>query len=212
VVAGQAVYNRWTLAAYDVVVLGLSCSLVWRCPSRTMTEAHSLWTGPRHLELGVGTGYFLDRARPAQRPEVVLVDLDPTALRTAAARISRLQPTTVQANVLEPLPVTAGAFDSVGLDFVLHCLPGSWPEKGAVLGHAAQALRPGGRLFGSTILAEGVPVGRTARALMGLYQSTGVFSNAGDDLAGLDRELGRHVADHRITVRGCVALFEATTA
>ena len=54
-------------------------------------------------------------------------------------------------------------------------------------------------------------MGRPARALMGLYQSTGVFSNAGDDLAGLDRALGRSFADHRITVRGCVALFDATT-
>jgi hypothetical protein len=33
-----------------------------------------------------------------------------------------------------------------------------------------------------------------------------------DDLAGLREELADHFADHRLTVRGSVALFEAHTA
>jgi hypothetical protein len=43
------------------------------------------------------------------------------------------------------------------------------------------------------------------------YNSRGIFHNTGDDLAGLRQELAGHSADHRLTVRGCVALFQAHT-
>jgi ubiquinone/menaquinone biosynthesis C-methylase UbiE len=213
VVAGQAIYNRATLAVYDVGVLGLSCRLVWRCPKAVMLAAYNRNVGSNHLELGVGTAYFLDRCRcPEPRPRVTLVDLNPTVLKTAAGRISRYRPQTIRANVLEPLPIPGRSYDSVGMNFLLHCLPGDWEAKGAVFTNAAAALRPGGRVFGSTILATGVRTTAPAQALMRLYNSRGIFHNADDDLAGLRAELAGHFADYRLAVRGCVGLFEAHTA
>jgi len=213
VVAGQAIYNRATLAVYDVAVLGVSCRLLWRCPKADMLAGYDRNVGANHLELGVGTAYFLDRCRfPDPRPQVTLVDLNPTVLTGAARRISRYQPRMLQANVLEPLAVPAGAYDSVGMNFLLHCLPGDWEAKGMVFSNAATALRPGGRVFGSTILADGVRTTAPARALMRLYNSRGIFHNADDDLAGLRAELAGRFVDCRLIVRGCVALFEARTA
>ncbi len=210
VLAGQAIYNRATLAAYDVGVLGLSCRLLWHCPKAEMLAVYDRNIGVRHLDLGVGTAYFLDKCRfPDARPRVTLVDLNPTVLKVAARRISRYRPEVLQANVLQPLPIPPGAYDSVGLNFLLHCLPDDWPDKGKVFANAAAALRPGGRVFGSTILAHGVETTAPARALMRLYNSRGIFHNAHDDLAGLRQELAGHFAHHRLTVRGCVALFEA---
>jgi SAM-dependent methyltransferase len=212
VVAGQAIYNRATLAVYDVGVLGLSCRLLWRCPKAEMLAGYDRNVGARHLDLGVGTAYFLDRCRfPDPRPRVTLVDLNPTVLQVAAHRISRYRPEVIQANVLGPLPVPAGTYDSVGVNFLLHCLPGDWRAKGTVFANAATALRPGGRVFGSTILAAGVKTTARARAVMRLYNARGIFHNAGDDLAGLGEELAGRFADHRLTIRGCVALFEAHT-
>jgi hypothetical protein len=48
--------------------------------------------------------------------------------------------------------------------------------------------------------------------LIRLYNSRGIFHNADDDLTGLSEQLASHFAHHRLTVRGCVALFEAHTA
>jgi SAM-dependent methyltransferase len=211
VVAGQAIYNRVTLAVYDIGVLSLSCRLLWRCPKAEMLASYDRNVGARHLDLGVGTAYFLDRCRfPDVRPQITLVDLNPTVLRVAASRIGRYRPEVIKANVLEPLPVPAEAYDSVGVNFLLHCLPGDWQVKGRVFASTAAALRPGGRVFGSTILADGVKTTAPARALMRLYNSHGIFHNARDDLAGLEEQLAGRFADHRLTVRGCVALFEGT--
>jgi hypothetical protein len=71
-------------------------------------------------------------------------------------------------------------------------------------------VRPGGTVFGSTILAEGIPLNRSAQRLMGLYNRKGIFHNATDSLAELNRELEAAFTDYRLTVVGCVALFEAT--
>lgn len=79
VMAGQAIYNRATIAVYDVGVLGLSCRLLWRCPKAELLAGYDRNVGVRHLDLGVGTAYFLDRCRfPAAGPRVTLVDLNPT--------------------------------------------------------------------------------------------------------------------------------------
>jgi SAM-dependent methyltransferase len=137
---------------------------------------------------------------------------NPTVLRVSAARLSRYRPTSMQADALQPLPLPAGRFDSVGMNFLLHCPPGDWPAKASVFAHAATALQPGGRVFGSTILGLGVAANSLASTLMRMYNCKGTFHNRDDDLAGLEQQLATHFAQHRVAVRGTVALFEASIA
>src|SRR5262245_53778238 len=54
-----------------------------------------------HLDVGVRTGYCLDRCRfPDPRPRLALLDLNPNSLRVAAHRLARFQPEVYRANVL----------------------------------------------------------------------------------------------------------------
>jgi ubiquinone/menaquinone biosynthesis C-methylase UbiE len=211
VLEGQAIYNRSVLRIYDLWVLNFSCRLIWRCPKSLMLANYDRNVGRRHLDIGVGTGYFLNRCRfPDGETELTLLDLNPVVLAANAAPLARYRPVQVHADALAPLPLPSGAYDSVGLNFLLHCLPGPWERKSAVFVNAARVLKPGGRVFGSTILASGVPVSGPARKLMEVYNSKGVFHNADDDLAGLQAALDEHFVDVQVTVRGCVALFEAS--
>ena len=91
-------------------------------------------------------------------------------------------------------------------------LPGDSPAKGSAFVDAATALRPGGRVFGSTILGRGVAANPMARTLMRTYNRTGIFHNREDDVAGLEQQLATHFAEHPVAVRGMVALFEGSTA
>ncbi|MFZ2101810.1 MAG: methyltransferase [Oricola sp.] len=207
--AGQAVYTPFTLGAYDLFVLGFSNRLLWRCPTSNLRDLYRRNAGAAHLDIGVGTGYFLDRTQwPVPDPKIALVDLNRHSLDAAAARIARFRPRTVVANCLEPLAVE-GRFDSVGLNYLLHCLPGAIPDKSVVFDHVRPLLAEGGVVFGSTILQGDAPRSAAARALMNFYNARGIFSNARDTLADLEAALRARFAAVTLRRIGAVALFEA---
>ena len=204
---GQAVFSRPVLALYDWLVLGVTCNLIWRCsPARTLAF-YGRHLSANHLEVGVGTGFFLDRAAfPVRKPRVALLDLNPNCLERTARRIARYTPEIHRADLLAPLHLP-GRFDSIAINYVLHCLPGAFPEKGRVFAYLKGLLNPGGTLFGATLLSGGVPRSALARAFMRLYNRLRIFSNERDDLAGLEFALRQHLTDVRVEVAGCVALF-----
>jgi SAM-dependent methyltransferase len=207
--AGQAVYSPLVLKVYDGFVLGLSNRLLWRCPSTHLRALYDRNVSARHVDIGVGTGYFLDKAKwPVAAPEIALVDLNPHSLTAAAKRIRRYAPRTFVANALAPLPAM-GPFDSAGLCYLLHCLPGAIEAKAAVFDHLRPALAPGARVFGATILQGDAPRSWAAQRLMNLYNRKGIFSNAADTRQALAAALKRRFADVKIEMRGAVALFEA---
>ncbi len=206
--AGQAVYTTRTLALYDFVVLGVSNQFIWRCPTRRIEEHYNRHLTANHLDVGVGTGYFLDRCRfPTDSPRVALMDLNSDVLEFASRRIARYRPEQHRRNVLAPIEFDGGKFDSVGINYLLHCLPGSLQSKSIALDHLKELMNPGARIFGSTLLQGGVMRNWAARRLMSIYNTKGIFSNLRDDLEGLKRELGLRFQDVSIEIVGCVALF-----
>jgi ubiquinone/menaquinone biosynthesis C-methylase UbiE len=208
--AGQAAYSPLVLSMYDWFVLGLSNRLIWRCPTPALRQLYDRNVAARHIDIGVGTGYFLDKAKwPVTNPSITLVDLNANSLNAASRRIRRYEPEVVTANALEPLPVSK-SFRSAGLCYLLHCMPGTIPEKAVVFDHLRPLLEPGARVFGATILLGAIPRSRTAQALMNLYNRKGIFSNAGDTVEDLDAALRARFNDINVEVKGVVALFEAS--
>jgi ubiquinone/menaquinone biosynthesis C-methylase UbiE len=208
---GQRVYTPLVLRAYDLLVLGFSNRYAWRCPSGTMLERYDRHVGRRHLDLGVGTGWYLERcAWPVERPELTLLDLNENSLSLGARRLRRYAPRTARANVLAALPLGKARFESAAANYLLHCLPGRIESKAATLaGNVRPFLEPGGVLFGSTILGRGVPHTSLSRQLMRIYNRKGIFSNAEDDERGLEQGLASAFEDVEIEVVGAVALFAA---
>jgi SAM-dependent methyltransferase len=221
VAAGQAIYSPLVLRTYDWFVLGLSSRLLWRCPAPEMRRLYDRNVSSRHLDIGVGTGYFLDKAAwPTAKPAITLVDLNENSLAFAANRIKRYAPRTVRANALEPLPLPlplalplpaagADAFESCGLCFLFHCLPGAIPEKAVVFDHIRPFLAPGARVFGATILQGSAPRSALAQTMMNVYNRKGIFSNASDRVEDLQAALAARFTRVNVTMRGAVALFEA---
>ncbi|MYS86620.1 class I SAM-dependent methyltransferase [Embleya scabrispora] len=213
VLDGQAGYSKPFLNLYDLVVYRGTAPLLWRCPPTVSRRLYDTGVGARHMDIGVGSGYLLHHARfPVPDPRITLVDLNPNSLAHTAHRLRRYHVATVRANVLEPLPVPDGSHDSVGISYLLHCIPGSLREKGIVLAHAAAVVRPGGVVFGTTVLSAGVPVSLAARKAMRLLNKQGAFHNDGDTLDDLRAQLDRYFDHHELSVRGCVGIFRGWTA
>ena len=94
-------YTPLVLWGYDLLVLGFSNRFVWRCRSSRMLERYDSYVGARHLDVGVGTGWFLDHCNwPVEAPQITLLDLNENSLSVASKRIRRYAPATIQANVL----------------------------------------------------------------------------------------------------------------
>jgi SAM-dependent methyltransferase len=205
-----AVYTQRRLALYDALILRLSCRLLWHCPRSRLLELYDLHVGARHLDVGVGTGWFLDRCRfPVAEPQLTLLDLNDACLEKAARRLARYAPRTLHANLLEPLNLGKAEFDSIALNGVLHCLPATPDEKAAALARLRPHLAPGGVLFGSTIVGRGVHHSRLAERVLGLYNREQIFTNRDDDPDSLERALRRAYADVALETRGSFALFIA---
>jgi SAM-dependent methyltransferase len=183
---------------------------MWRCPPGRLVRLYDEHVSGRHLDIGVGTGYLLDRCRwPTASPDIMLVDLNPAPLEVAAKRIARFRPRTHRANALEPFGLPAGTFDSVGLNWLLHCLPGTMATKAVVFDHCKEVLAPGGVVFGSTILNEGVRHTPWSRLMMRQLNRDGTFSNLGDDLDTVRTELSRRFDDTHVELAGAVGIFSA---
>ena len=207
--AGQSAYSPMILRLYDWVVLGFSNRLIWRCPTSSLRQLYDRNVSERHLDIGVGTGYFLDKATwPVPDPSITLVDLNENCLKSASARIRRFAPETVIANAFEPLPLRK-SFKSAALCYLLHCMPGAIPQKAVAFDHICQFLEPGSRVFGATIVQGRIPRTLSAQALMDFYNRKGIFSNAADTVEDLDAALRARFNDVKVEVKGNVALFEA---
>jgi SAM-dependent methyltransferase len=207
--AGAAVYSPLTLAVYDAWVLGISNRYAWRCPTReVLLPFFRANVRPRHLDIGVGTGYYLAKAQLSSQTHVTLLDLNPSSLEAAKRRIGRPGTRTLQHDVMQPIPGEE-RFDSISLFYLLHCLPGPLDAKAAIFGNLKHNLQPGGVLFGATILGDEAQHNGFGRKLMQVYNKKGIFGNRGDTQVGFEAHLREHFRDVTLKREGCVLLFRA---
>jgi len=206
---GQREYTPIFLRIYDPVILGVLAPVVWRCPASRLLEGYRRHTGHRHLDVGPGTGYFLDRAGLPDGTAVTLLDPNRNVLDHASRRLQIPGVMAIEADVLKPLPVD-GPFDSAALNGVLHCLRGPLPSKAAAVANVAAVLAPEGVVFGSSIL--GTPGRHTwlGRRILEANNRRGTFDNLGDTEEGLGEILGAWFERVELETVGAMAIFAAT--
>jgi len=208
VVAEQIIYTRRALNFYDFVVFGIQGPFIWKCPTQRLVNLYNEHVTNNHLDVGVGSGYLLDHCRfPSQTPHIALMDLNPNPLAFVQKRIARYKPEIYLRNVLEPISVDGPKFDSIGINYLLHCVPGSIKSKAVAFDHLKALMNPGAILFGTTLLQEGVSRNRLAKRLMDFYNKKGFISNRQDSLEGLKRALNERFQDVLVEVNGCAAIF-----
>ncbi|MEO8570067.1 MAG: methyltransferase domain-containing protein [Chloroflexota bacterium] len=123
---------------------------MWRLPTAKHVRLYQEHIRPNQLDVGPGTGYFLEHAGLPDGSLVTILDANPNVLRHAAGRLRPLDVTSIEADVLKPLPIL-GPFDSAALSLVLHCLPGPMERKARAVANVARVMAPVGVLSGASV-------------------------------------------------------------
>jgi ubiquinone/menaquinone biosynthesis C-methylase UbiE len=205
---GSRVYTPLVLKTYDFIIGNILLALIWRCPRSILLNFYNNFVSAKHLDIGVGTGYFLDHCKfPVSSPEITLVDLNNNALQMTAERIKRYKPKVYQADIYQPLALGNTKFDSVSLCHLLHCLPGNMQDKAKVIENIIPFLNPEAIIFGSTVLGNNVKPSFLAKKVLDLYNEKGIFSNRYDSLESLRSMLSQYFRDVFVLQIGCMAIF-----
>ena len=207
---GQSDYTPSVLRMYDPFVLGIAARFLWRCPTSRLVDRYREHIRDGHLDVGPGTGYFLDRSGLAEGSHVTILDPNPNVLRHVSRRLERLDLTAVEADVLKPLPV-AGPYESAALHLVIHCLPGPVSRKAVAVANVAAVLAPNGVLFGASVLGTSGSHTWLARRYLRILNWQGGFDNLDDSEAGLREILEASFEHVDLEVIGSIAVFAATT-
>lgn len=205
---GQSEYTPFFLRIYDPVIMGFFARVIWRCPAGRMEERYRRYVRPRHLDVGPGTGYFLERAGLPADSQVTILDPNTNVLEYASRRLQHLDVTAVEADVCKPLPLE-GPFDSAALNGVIHCLPGPMSRKAEAVANVAAVLAPTGVLFGASILGTSGRHTRLARSALVANNRRGVFDNLGDTEEGLAEILRASFEQVELETIGSMAVFAA---
>lgn len=206
--AGQREYTPTFLRVYDPVILGFFTPVLWRCPTARLEDGYRRHLGRRHLDVGPGTGYFLERAGIPDGSPVTLLDPNAHVLHHASGRLRRLDVTTVEADVCKPLPIQ-GPFDSAALNGVLHCLPGPLSRKAAAVANVAGVLTATGVLFGASIVGLSGCHSRLSRSVLMANNRRGIFDNLDDTEGGIREILEASFERVNLETVGSMALFAA---
>lgn len=205
---GQAAYTPRVLRVYDFLVLRLFNRLVWRCPREKLSALYRERMTDNHLDCGVGTGFFVDECATQRDSRFALIDLNPHSLEVAFQKLRRFKPMIFRKNILEKLDLDCDPFDSIGMNYLLHCIPGKGIDtKSVAFDNVLPYLTDDGTLFGATILGQDLKKPILAKLLMSHFNRRGIFSNQHDTLGDLMEELSRRFRTFNVEVSGCVVLF-----
>ncbi|WP_163835494.1 class I SAM-dependent methyltransferase [Spartinivicinus ruber] len=204
----QKYFNKLSLFFYDWVLYGIISKYAWGCSTKRLDDHYANYISNNHLEVGVGTGYLLNRVRfQSEKLRLGLMDLSQSCLQKTAKAVARYQPEIYQQNLLEPITESIASFDSISINYVMHCVPGSFKEKGVAFKHLKSLLNENGVLFGTTVLYQDVPKGLLARLVLAIMNRLGVFNNKQDSLEELRNCLSSNFSHVELQVEGCTAIF-----
>ncbi len=204
----QKYFNTLSLFFYDAILYGVISKYAWKCSIDRLDQHYRTYLTSNHLEVGVGTGFLLDRVVfTSAQPRLALMDLSEQCLETTRRKVARYRPDIYRQNLLVPIEHAVAAFDSIAINYVMHCVPGSFKEKGVAFTHLGSLLSADGVLFGTTVLSQGVPKNLLARPFMWLMNALGVFNNQHDNADDLKSCLVKNFEMVHFEVIGVTAIF-----
>lgn len=192
------------LFAYDYLVNDLNCNLVWQCEKNNIVQNYVSNITGNHIEIGPGTGYFLQNE---QFNTLQLIDINNDILVNSGQNLKK-NSIEIQShchNIFSYTLTHLKPADSIGLSYVLHCVPGKIEDnvKNLINNiHFDKYI-----LFGASVIKD--PEERNMFAEIELFwlNKLGIFNNHGDTYKGLQKYLQESGFEYNLRLEGYVAIF-----
>jgi SAM-dependent methyltransferase len=207
---GAAVYSPLTLSLYDWWVLNVSNKYFWKCSTtEILLPFFKKNLSKKHLDVGVGTGYYLLNTKLNSTYDITLMDLNENSLTVTEERLFPLKVKKVKTDIMKKINSDFHElYDSISIFYLLHCLPGRMEDKELVFINLKKMMQKDGVIYGATILGENIDHNIGGKKLMKIYNKKGIFGNFNDSLEKLESILYKNFKKVDIKLCGKVALFE----
>ncbi len=203
-------YEGKTLKHADWVTTKILNPFVWRCPNQSIEKLYKERISTNHLEVGVGTGFWLKYTLESGS-RLALLDASQEALDHAGAALERHRPEKYLADVSKPLRETldsGDSFESLALTCLFHLIPGNLELKAAkILDNLLPYVSADGSVFGATILGADIRRPLLAVPVMNYGYKKEMLWNKNDTLGDIMEVLSARFRVFNVEVQGCVVLF-----
>ena len=193
---------------YDKLVNEINCEKVWGCSKKYIINNYNKNIDINHLEIGPGTGYFLKKQNlDVDLNKLTLVDINSKILNYSK---NNLQLDYSNIDVLShnlfsckiPSNVT---FNSVGINYVLHCVPGNLQTKLDKL--ICNLGNNKYNLFGASVICDPININLIAEYELEFLNMFGIFNNNYDTYEELNEYLINRKLNFSLKREGYVAIF-----
>lgn len=207
---GQLFFTTMSHTIYDAGLYRFITPYIWKYKTSKIVEHYKSNLSSNHLEIGVGTGFLIKQSLSKSTTfRLTLMDLNRNCLKKSNDRLSMFSPQLIQQDILQPFQGCEEKFDSIGMNYVLHCVEGDFKTKSIVFDHVHASLNDEGVFFGSTLLTEGIQRNLASRILMKILNSLCIFRNSNDSFTDFSIALKNRFNSVDISVQGSAVIWRA---
>ena len=193
-----------SLKLYDYLVNDINCSYAWRCHKSNIFENYKNNIKTNHLEIGPGTGYFLENNYNIKK--LYLMDINDDTLNFSKNNLSEnYQLETINHNIFED-KLEIKDLESVGLNYVLHCVPGRLEDN---IDNLINNLETNNKVnfFGATVVSDKILQNRLSTIELFFLNKYNIFNNEMDTSKNLIDYLKYNHIKYQEKIVGNVLLF-----
>ncbi len=196
--------NKFIFNNYDYLVNNLNCKYVWKCDQKFINKLYEKNITYNHLEIGPGTGYFL---RNYNFNNLHLIDINDDVLNNCEKNLkSNCQNIHLyNKNIFEINNKINKEITSIGLSYVLHCVPNNLDSS---LNNLVENVKTGNKIiiFGSTVIPNKNDYLATTEIY--LLNKFGIFNNMNHNKNQLENIVNKY--NGNIKQIGNVLIFDFT--
>ena len=192
---------------YDYLVNDINCNYAWRCNKTNIFDLYRKNLKPNHLEIGPGSGYFLLPKHHNKKIEnLYLMDINYPILNHSHTQLKNHFPNVypIKHNIFEN-SLKFFDFQSVGINYVLHCVPGSLENKMEKL---IENLPNNVSIFGSTVINDYDKQTNLSKLELMFLNKFGIFNNYDDYSNSFIKFVDSNKLNFNTQIIGNVLIFE----